>query len=39
MSAEESSDEGKFKGFNISKKKGIIKETVDSLQDAAPSLG
>jgi hypothetical protein len=31
MFAEESSDEGKFKGFNISKRKGVIKEIVDSL--------
>jgi hypothetical protein len=37
MFAEESSDEEKFKGFNISKKKGVIIEIVDSLQDAAPS--
>jgi hypothetical protein len=37
MFAEESSDEEKFKGFNIGKKKGVIKEIVDSLQDAAPS--
>jgi hypothetical protein len=37
MFAEESSDGEKFKGFNISKGKGVIKETVDSLQDAAPS--
>jgi hypothetical protein len=37
MFAEESSDEEKSKGFNISKKKEVIKEIVDSLQDAAPS--
>jgi hypothetical protein len=37
MFAEETSDEEKFKGFNVSKKKGVIKETVDSHQDAAPS--
>jgi hypothetical protein len=37
MFAEESSNEEKFKGCTISKKKGVIKEIVDLFQNAAAS--